>query len=199
MGQTEFISNLDSSQVVNNPSDSTATGFATLTLNAAQTELAYSVQLFGLDLEPVAENRTDPNDVLAIHIHLNVIDVIGPHILNIFGVPAEEDDDLVVDYENNSFSGLYDASDATRDPNTGAILPQAFPLTTKLFPTSFRLEELLNDEWYFAVHTVANSSTSLGVTIRGAIIVVPEPSSAMLILFCCASGRIRLRTQRHVA
>ena len=64
LGQTEFVSNIDSAQVPNGSSDSTATGFATLTLNAEQTELAYSVQLFGLDLDPVAENRIDPNDVV---------------------------------------------------------------------------------------------------------------------------------------
>jgi len=189
MGQTQFDSHLDSSQVVNNPSDSAATGIATLTLNAEQTELAYSVQLFGVDLEPVAENRTDPNDVVAIHIHLHVQDVIGPHILNIFGVPAFDDDDLAIDYENESFSGVYDASDASRDPNTGEVLPQAFPLTTKLFPTSFRLEELLNEEWYFAVHTVGTP----GVTIRGAILIVPEPSSALLALLVLASGLIRFQ------
>jgi hypothetical protein len=194
MGQTEFVSDLDSSQVVNNSSDSPATGFATLTLNAEQTELAYSIQLVGLDLEPVAENRTDPNDVVAIHIHLHVQDVIGPHILNIFGVPSLDDDDLIVDYENESFSGLYDASDASRDPDTDEVLPQAFPLTTKLFPTSFRLGELLNEQWYFAVHTVGTP----GVTIRGAIRVVPEPSSALLAVIGLASGLIRCRSTSRV-
>lgn len=189
MGQTEFVSNLDSSQVVNNPSDSAATGLATLTLNADQTELAYSVQLFGLDLEPVAEARTDPNDVLALHIHLHVQDVIGPHILNIFGVPSYDDDDLVIDYQNDSFSGVFDSSDASRDPVTGKILPQAFPLTTKLFPTFFRLEELLNNEWYFAVHTVGTP----GVTIRGAILVVPEPSSVLLAILGLACRLLRFR------
>ncbi len=187
LGQTSFRSTLDSSQVVNNPSDSTATGVATLTLNAEQTELAYSVQFFGVDLEPVAENRSDPNDIVAIHIHLHVQDVIGPHILNIFGVPSLDDDDLVVDYENESFSGVYDASDASRDPNTGAVLPQAFPLTTKLFPTSFRLQELLNGEWYFAVHTKGTP----GVTLRGEIFVVPEPSSALLLTLAMAGGVLR--------
>lgn len=187
MGQKEFVSNLDSSQVVNNPSDSTATGIASLSLNTEQAKLAYSVQLFGLDLEPVAENRTDPNDVLAIHIHLHVQDVIGPHILNIFGVPSFDDDDLVIDYANESFTGVYDASDASRDPDE--VLPQAFPLTTKLFPTSFRLEELLNDQWYFAVHTVGTP----GVTIRGAILAVPEPSSALLAMLGLTSGLLQSR------
>ena len=191
LGQTHFASFLDASQVVNNPSDSTATGVATLTLNAEQTELAYSVQLAGVDLEPVAENRTDPNDVVAIHIHLHVQDVIGPHILNIFGVPAFDDAGLVIDDENDSFHGVFDASDASRDPNTGALLPQAFPLTTKLFPTSFRLDELLNNEWYFAVHTVGTP----GVTIRGAILVVPEPAAASLDILCIASGMFFVRTR----
>ena len=192
MAQTEFVSHIDASQVVNNPSTSTATGIATLTLNAEQTELAYSVQLFGVDLEPVAENRTDPNDVTAIHIHLHVQDVIGPHILNIFGVPSFDDADLVVDYENESFSGLYDASDASTDPVTGEILPQAFPLTTKLFPTSFRLAELLNEEWYFAVHTVGTP----GVTIRGAILIVPEPSTMVMILGACSFCGVSLARYR---
>ncbi|MGI9427772.1 MAG: CHRD domain-containing protein [Bythopirellula sp.] len=194
MAQTDFVSDLDAAQVVNNPSDSTATGFATLTLNAEQTELAYSVQLFGLDLEPVAENRTDPNDVVAIHIHLHVQDVIGPHILNIFGVPSVDDDDLIVDYQSESFSGLYEASDASRDLATGELLPQAFPLTTKLFPTSFRLEELLNDQWYFAVHTAGTP----GATIRGAILVVPEPSCVLLAMLGFNSRLLRSRLIRWV-
>ncbi len=178
LGQTHFASNLDSSQVVNNPSDSAAIGTALLSLNANQTELTYSLQLSGLDLDPVAINRTDHNDVIAIHIHLHVQDAIGPHILNIFGNPSQDDADLVIDYENESFSGVFDIDDASSDSITGEILPQAFPLTTKLFPTSFRLEELLNEEWYFAVHTAGTP----GVTIRGSILIVPEPSSTCLIL-----------------
>ncbi|MEM8680470.1 MAG: CHRD domain-containing protein [Planctomycetota bacterium] len=192
--QTAFVTSLDASQVVNNPSNSPATGIGTLRLNAEQTELAYSVQLFGVDLEPEPGLRTDPNDVIAIHIHLHVQDVIGPHILNIFGNPSEDDADLVIDYENDSFSGVFDASDASRDPVTGQVLPQAFPLTTKLFPTPYRLEELLNDEWYFAVHTVGSAATPPGVTIRGAIQVVPEPQAATLLLV----SLLGLRRQRSL-
>lgn len=190
-GQTRFAAMLDASQVVNNPSDSTATGLAQFTLNAEQTELEYSVQFFGLDLKPVVTDRTDENDVLAIHIHLNVVDVIGPHILNIFGNPSEDDADLVIDYENESLSGVYDMSDASRDPDTGEILPQAFPLTTKLFPTEFRLEELLGEEWYIVAHTVGSASTPPGVTIRGNLFIIPEPATGMstLLLACGILGR----------
>lgn len=178
--QTQFAARLDASQVLSNPSSSTATGLARMTLNAEQTELAYFLEFDGLDLKPLAAERTEPDDIVAIHIHLNVPGVIGPHVLNIFGFPAEEDGDRVVDYENETITGVYDASDATRNPDTGEIEPQAFPLTTKLFPTPTRLAELLNEEWYFAVHTVGNAATPPGVTIRGNFVLVPEPTAALL-------------------
>ena len=180
--QTHFAARLDASQVVNNPSTSLATGQAQMVLNADQTELRYAIQFDGLDLEPIAANRTDPNDILAVHIHLHVQDVIGPHILNIFGVPGFDDDDLVIDYWGETFTCIYDISYATRDPDTGELLPQSFPLTTKLFPTSFRLAELLNEQWYFAVHTVANQATPPGVTIRGNFFIVPEPTGSIVVM-----------------
>ena len=182
-GQVDFVANLDATQVIANPSSSTATGQATMRLNANHTELAYSLSLEGLDLEPDPSLRVDDNDVVGIHIHLHVADVNGPHILNIFGNPSEDDGDLVVDYENETLSGVFDQSDASRDPVTGDLLPQSFPLTTKLFPTSFRLAELLNEEWYFAVHTVGNQATPPGVTLRGNFRIVPEPSSTATWLF----------------
>jgi hypothetical protein len=167
-----------------------------MTLNAEQTELAYSIQFDGVDLEPVAGNRTDDNDVVAIHIHLNVPDVIGPHILNIFGNPAEEDADRIVDYERETITGIYDMSDATRNPITGEVEPQAFPLTTKLFPSPIRLGELLDERWYFAVHTVGNSATPPGVTIRGNFFIVPEPTTASLA--CLLIGALASRSTRRL-
>lgn len=191
--QTHFAARLDASQVLSNSSDSSATGRAQMTLNAEQTELAYHIQLAGLDLERVVASRTDDNDVVAIHIHLNVPDVIGPHILNIFGNPAEEDADRIVDYENETISGIYDMTDATRNPITGELEPQAFPLTTKLFPTPLRLSELLEERWYFAVHTLGNSGTPPGVTIRGNFFLVPEPSTSALLTFSLLAGTLRIR------
>jgi hypothetical protein len=175
VARTLYQAQLDSSQVVFNPSSTTATGVASFSLNEEQTHLSYSLSFDGLDLEPIVANRMDPNDILGIHMHLTVADVIGPHILNIFGTPSEDDADLVVDYENESLSGVYDMSDASRDPKTGELLPQFFPLTTKLI--SDWLDELAASELYIAVHTVQASATSPGVAIRGQIIpTVPEPN-----------------------
>jgi hypothetical protein len=109
-----------------------------------------------------------------MHMHLAVPDVTGPHILNIFGLPSEDDADLIVDYDNESLSGIFDMSDASRDPKTGEVLPQFFPLTTKLIADW--LDELAAGELYLAVHTVEASATPPGVAIRGQIIPVPEPS-----------------------
>ena len=94
----QFAADLDRFQVLNNESFSTATGSAQFTLRETPSgpQIEYALQLFGLDIEPVAGNRNDPNDVVGIHMHLHVPDVIGPHILNIFGMPGEDDADLVV-------------------------------------------------------------------------------------------------------
>lgn len=98
------------------------------------------IELRVLEFKPSPGDQVDDKDVVAIHIHLNVTDVIGPHVLNIFGVPSMDDDDFVVDYDNESFSGVFDASDASRHPGTGELLPQAFPLGhfRSVFATSLR-------------------------------------------------------------
>lgn len=179
----QYAANLDRFQVLNNESNSTATGAAQFTLTQTPTgpRLEYALQLDGLDLEPIAANRTDPNDVVGIHLHLHVPDVIGPHILNIFGVPGEDDADLIVDYENNSLRGAYEISDASRDPDTGELLPQAFPLTTKVIDNW--LEELAEGRLYIAVHNRDRAMNAPpGVDIRGHIFAVPEPASAALLL-----------------
>ncbi len=177
---TYFAAHLDASQVVFNTSHTTATGDATFVLNDARTQLRYDIQFDGLDLEPNPANRTDPNDIVGMHIHFQVPDVIGPHILNIFGNPSEDDADLIVDFANESLSGIFDISDASRDPVTGDLLPQFFPLTTKVI--SDWLDELDAAELYLAVHTVEASSTPPGVAIRGQIRPVPEPSGQAFIL-----------------
>lgn len=187
---TTYAAHLDASQVVFNPSYTTATGDASFSLNDAGTHLHYAIQLHGLDLEPIAANRTDPNDVIGMHIHLTVPDVTGPHILNIFGLPSEDDADLVVDYQHESLSGVFDMSDASRDPDTGDLLPQFFPLTTKLI--SDWLDELAAGELYLAVHTVEASATPPGVALRGQIIPVPAPGSGgCLVVFLAVFLRNR--------
>ncbi|MEM7624598.1 MAG: CHRD domain-containing protein [Planctomycetota bacterium] len=193
--QLHYAAKLDRFQVLNNESFSTATGTAQFTLidTPEGPRLDYALQLDGLNLEPVPENRTDPNDVVGIHLHLHVPDVIGPHILNIFGIPGHDDDDLVVDYENESLTGAFEISDASRDPATGALLPQAFPLTTKVIDNW--LDELADGRLYIAVHSRDRAANAQpGVDIRGNIFPVPEPTSLLLLLAglpIALSGRAR--------
>jgi hypothetical protein len=166
------------------PSTTEATGEIFLSLNSARTELSYKIVLDGLlGLKPTAADRVEPDDIVGIHLHHHIPDAFGPHILNIFclatyGMPAEEDADLVVDYENNTLTGIYDISDATIDPTTGEPYFQFFPLTTKVIDDW--LDELDRGELMIAVHTVETGFPTMA--IHGHISrVVPEPTTVSLV------------------
>jgi hypothetical protein len=166
-----------------NPSTTDATGEIFLSLNDDQTELAYTIVLGdGLELKANPTDRTEPDDIIGIHLHLHVPDVVGPHVLNIFGlatfnVPAEEDADLVIDYAHKTLSGVWDNGDATIDPNTGQPYPQFFPLTSK--PLADWIDDLNNGMLMVAVHT--NESGFPAMAIHGHIgRVIPEPSTGSL-------------------
>jgi hypothetical protein len=163
-----------------NPSTTDATGEVFLTLNHAGTELNYTIvldELLQLKANPL--ERTGPDDIIGIHLHLDVPGTVGPHLLNIFGlatynVPAEEDAELVIDYEHQTLTGKWDLSDATRDPVTGELLPQFFPLTSKVI-TDW-IDELNDGELMVAVHT--NESGFPVMAIHGHIhAIAPEPDS----------------------
>ena len=130
-------------------------------------------------------------------MHLNVPGTVGPHVLNIFGLatygmPAEEDADLVVDYANQTLSGVFDYGDATIDPATGEPLFQFFPLTTKIIDDW--LEELDAGDLMFAVHTVASGFPTMA--IHGLIHAVPEPGAGGLVALGGCGLWIVLRRRR---
>jgi hypothetical protein len=185
-GQTHFTAELHPVPGVH---DHGVGGHAALTLSADQKQLHYSITLFGLDLEPDAGQRLDANDVFGIHMHLIVPGQIGPHVLNIFGDPAEEDADLVVNYSAETLAGVFDAGDATRDPLTGELLPQFFPLTTKVIDDW--IDYLMADGLYLAVHTIGQGG---GALLHGDITRVPEPAAKTTALAVAAmlfAGRRR--------
>ncbi len=190
VGQTPFTSTLE--KVHTAPHHELGSGTASLTLSPDQTKLYYSIQLSDLDLEPVAANRTDVNDVTGIHLHFFVgEDVIGPHVLNIFGDFGEEDDDLVIDFANESLTGIYDLSDATLDPATGLPQFQFFPTTTKIIGDW--IDELLTDQLYLAIHTKGQNG---GPLLHGDVVWIPEPNG---IVIACAAMGIGLARQRSAA
>lgn len=186
---------IDDFHAINSPHPD-ALGEVHLVLNAARTALRYQVQIDGLSLKPLAADRTAPDDVIGVHLHLYVPDTVGPHVLNIFGLatynmPAEEDADLVVDYANRTLRGIYDDGDATIDPTTGEPYLPFYPLTSK--PLSDWIDDLENGDLMLAVHT--NASGFPTMAIHGHISrVVPEPASAVL-TFSIATALAILRTR----
>jgi hypothetical protein len=110
-------------------------------------------------------------------------------------MPAEEDADLVVDYEHNTLTGIYDISDATIDPATGEPYFQFFPLTTKIIDDW--LDELDRGELMVAVHTVETGFPTMA--IHGHISrVVPEPSTSVLLIVSVEWLWLRTRKSRRV-
>jgi hypothetical protein len=170
-----------------NPSTTDSVGDVFLALNSARTELRYLIVLDDLlGLKPNPADRTEPDDILGMHLHVHVDGAIGPHVLNIFGwatpsiTEGNDDDDLVVDYEHHTLTGIYDMSDATIDPTTGQPYPAIFFATTKAL--DFGLFVLERDELVLAVHTVESGFTNFA--IHGHIHqVVPEPTAGLL--FAC--------------
>ncbi len=171
---TRFQANLSAAQVVNNPTSTTATGIALFELSDDQTRLSYTLELDGLDLDPDMGSRTDPNDVNKIHLHDAPTGSTGPHVLNIFGLPREDDSQLIVDDAMESLSGEWDDDDAI-NPDTNMLFDQGMPGTTKLL-SSF-VDELLAGELYIAVHTVEVGGD---VAIRGQLTQIPEPTGLLL-------------------
>lgn len=167
-GPIDFVAELDSSQVVAGSTNS-ATGIATFTLSEDKSMLSYDIQLSDdifLSTSPASE--TDPAGVDKIHLHFAPAGTVGPHVLNIFGLPGEDDADFAVDFMANRITGIWDDSDATGDPNAGG--------SSKLL--SLFVDELEAGNIYLAVHTVGNGG---GVAIRGQLAQVPAPAGITLL------------------
>ncbi|MDJ0705562.1 MAG: CHRD domain-containing protein [Leptolyngbyaceae cyanobacterium MO_188.B28] len=182
MAASFFRANLEGSQVVP-ATPSNAGGFATFTLNEDQTRLEYFIQLDGLTLKSDILDRTQPQDVNKIHLHVAPPGVNGPHVLNIFGLPSEDDNDLVVDFAAGSLSGIWDDNDVVDLNGNGQLDPnETKPLT------SF-LEELRAGQLYVQVHTVAfDTPTGFPGELRGQISAVPEPSTMLGMSLLAGAG-----------
>jgi hypothetical protein len=194
-GETCYVAHLDHDHTPLSPHHDAA-GQAFLVLNSERTELRYSIDVEGLDLDPIEANRTASEDITGIHLHLSIPGTIGPHVLNIFGWPAEEDADAVFDFDHESMTGIFDISDVSIDPATGQPYLQNLPLTTKIIYNW--LDELDDGELMVAVHTVA---TGFGVmAIHGHINrVVPEPATSMLLVSGLLPILLRTRKRRIIS
>lgn len=170
-----FTATLEGDQVVspNFPTGvpSAASGLATFELNEDGTALSYEIQLSGVTLKADSGDRTDGNDVTKIHIHRGESGTNGPHVLNIFGLPSEDDDDLVVDFSSGILTGVWTDADAFDD--AGLLFNPDAPNTTKTLSSA--LEDLQSGDLYIQVHT----NNFDGLELRGQIESVPEPAMAL--------------------
>ncbi len=181
-----FVANLDAAQVAGGNSTETGTAIATFVLHDSQQKLSYTIAIFGMDLKPNPTDRTGFGDIDKIHLHNGFIGSSGPHVLNIFGLPSEDDADMVVDFDNDTISGVFSDADAV-DPATGNLYDQNNPLTTKLL--SNFVDDLLAGQLYLAIHTAGQNGN---IAVRGQVFAVPEPSSVgflIAVTLCCFARR----------
>ncbi|MEM9413145.1 MAG: CHRD domain-containing protein [Planctomycetota bacterium] len=171
-----FRATLDASQVPGGTSTETGTAVAIFALDDEQMNLSYTIQIQGLDLKPNPDDRTEFSDIDKIHLHNGFVGSTGPHVLNIFGLPSEDDAEMFVDFENEIITGVYNDADAI-DPNTNELFDQNDPANTKLLANF--VDDLLDGQLYLAIHSAGQNG---GVAIRGQLVAVPEPASAVVIL-----------------
>ena len=176
---------------------SSATGSATFTLNQdladpSNNTLSYSLIFQNVDLDG-AQTADILDNITALHIHdvtqcspmvaqcQQGIDNAGTiHLLNIFGLPRNDDADVVVDPVAGTISGLWDISDTSA---------AGTPIPTLDISDSQVVDTLLSGNTAIFVHTNGVPTAAAG----GALTVVPEPAGLAMLL----TGLLGLAGVRH--
>ncbi len=153
-----FVATLDGSQEVP-PNASTATGFATFTLDTTALTFEYEITLVGLDLDGLQTPGDATDDVTGLHFHNQAFGVNGPIDFGVLGL-MQDLDDLVVDPVAGTVSGIWEET----DPANEAL--------------SLNIGELLAGNFYINVHTVAIPAGE----IRGQILQITEPGTLALLV-----------------
>lgn len=156
-----------------------ATAFATFQLTTGaetdDTTLAYQIVVDAFDIDGTKTPELG-DDITAIHLHTLTEcaaascvpgDTAGTlHVLNIFGVPREDDADLSIDVAAATISGVWDPSDAN----------ELTPAPSK-DPNDY-LTQLASQELFLMVHTRDFPGGAVGG------VVLPEPSTLSLCGLC---------------
>lgn len=179
---------------------STAAGSAEFTLtqvpgNPSANSLTYEIQFENVDLNGT-QTASIFDDITALHIHdvtrcapmfpqcLEGSDTAGTiHLLNIFGLPRNDDADVVVDPLAGTISGSWDVGDTSASGTPVPTLSIADPAVINL---------LLNEQAALFVHTNEIPTAAAG----GLLTVVPEPSSHLLVLLAGLPFVLRFRRIR---
>ena len=148
IGNTRFFAEVEPAQVVP-PNDGEIHSHATAVLNLRETKvgqvLEYFLELEHLDLDGNQTPSTTDDDVTAIHIHRADPGENGPHVLNVFGAPSEDDAQMEFDAEHHTVMGKWDDGDARENPDN--------PHHGSSIGLSEALGDLNSGHLYFMIHT----------------------------------------------
>ena len=165
----DFVAALTAAQTVPSVPDQGGSGYATFRFVDGGSALAYEIAFSGLDIGAIKGDPQTPDesdDITKIHIHIAPVGVAGPHVLNIYGAPAEDDDDMTFDAEAGVIRGVWDDGDANTD----------LPDHAQSRPLSDVVDALCSGGTYLNVHTAAFDD---GI-VRGQILPVdPEVCAAV--------------------
>lgn len=151
----DFVAFLNAEQTVpNEPNE--ATGIALFKFNRNNTKLRYTIYVYDLDLDGFVTPEEPGDDVTKIHFHNAPPGVAGPHILNVFKLPRQDDEDLVIKPFAGKLGGVWDDGDENLEGAPSLKLSDS-------------IETLCSGNAYVNVHSVDHAP---GV-IRGQI----EPTS----------------------
>jgi hypothetical protein len=162
-GRPDFVAFLDASQTVA-PSGSSATAVAQFWYSHRTRSLRYRIEIDGLDLTrfqtcgfpiPGCNPADTADDVTNIHIHSAPRGADGPHALNVYLGPSDDDDDLVIVPGRGLILGAWDDEDEN----------PALPAGLGSVALSDAFGELCAGGLYVAIHTVADPAGA----IRGQI------------------------------
>ena len=145
--QTNFTATLDEAQEVGG-TGSAATGLATLTLNAVEDTLTYSITLVGLDMDGLQTPLDTTDDVVAMHFHNAPPGANGGVVFGLIS-PNHDPDDLVIDPVAGTLMGAWENTDVN--------------------PLSGQLANLKGEDLYLNVHTI----TFPPGEIRGQVLLAP--------------------------
>jgi hypothetical protein len=142
-------------------------GTATFTLNDAMTAMTFSATIFNIDFTGL--QTADPNDnLVAAHIHASPTvtpTVNGPVVWGFFGAPFN--DNNPPDVVNTAFA-----------TGVGGVISGKWDLPEGNATTlALQLPNILSGRSYINFHTTQFG----GGEIRGAIVVLPEPSTVVLL------------------
>jgi len=135
-----WVGGISEDQVVP-PTGSVGSGTLIASLNTNQTALRYFIRINPALTLPQGPPQAQ-TDISAIHLHLAPAGQNGPHGLNVFGFPSQDDRELNLLFGVNGLTGRWDDGD-----ETGAAPNQSKKLTDNL-------TNLFNEAVYVQMHTV---------------------------------------------